>query len=348
MNTSHNYSGSSAFQESSFLKARGYLHDLSKPEKEVLLSNLANEAGQIIVENFPDEEDITQVTQGSRNVLKFKDKIYEPEQCSGMGKVFLRKNLVKNVNECGKNINILTQDMFEDEHGLPLINTMFIIQYDYDLDKGFITIPDNSALVFAGGSISNGTIMLRNTLILPAGLDIEHLASVNIRGTYKEGSLVYLRNHLRLYTSKGWVSLDGLMDLDPRNIENILDMIAPFKIELTPVTKYLTNGEQDIIVSWNYNRPIDGQKLFIRIGDTPYREVQIKKCERIHVFREDPGNNSVSVMIIANHKDKSETKEIILKHGLELTVPELKITIGETTLLLDEEKLSNLITKLNS
>lgn len=328
MNTSHNYSGSSAFQESSFLKARGYLHDLSKPEKEVLLSNLAKDAGQIIVENFPDQEDITQVTQGSRNVLKFKDKIYEPEQCSGMGKVFLRKNLVKNVNECGKNINILTQDMFEDEHGLPLINTMFIIQYDYDLDKGFITIPDNSALVFAGGSISNGTIMLRNTLILPAGLDIEHLASVNIRGTYREGSLVYLRNHLRLYTSKGWVSLDGLMDLDPRNIENILDMIAPFKIELSPAEKYLKTGNQDIIVSWNYNRLISDQKIRIKVGDNEGVEYPLKKCERIHVFKDVPvGNNSVSIMIIATYKDKPYTKEIILKHGLEITVD------GETLLL---------------
>ena len=145
--------------------------------------------GGIRVENAPDEEDLTQVTQGCRNVLKFKDKIFNPEKCSGMGKVFLRKNLVK--TECDKFINVLTQDMFEDKHGLALINTIFIVQYDYDLRGRMISLPENSVLLFAGGSFRNGTVVLRNTLLLPAALDIEHFMSVNIRGTYKEGSLVY-------------------------------------------------------------------------------------------------------------------------------------------------------------
>jgi hypothetical protein len=105
--------------------------------------------------------------------------------------------------------------MFEDEHGLPLINTIFIIQYDYDLDKGFITIPENSVLVFAGGSFRNGTVILKNTLMLPAGLDIEHFMSVNIRGNYKEGSLVYLRKHLRLFNGQNWVNIGGPADFTP-------------------------------------------------------------------------------------------------------------------------------------
>jgi hypothetical protein len=277
--------------------------------------------------------------QGDQNVLKFKDKIFNPEECSGMGKVFLRKNLISDVNNCGRNINVLTQDMFEDEHGLPLINTMFIIQYDYNLDKGFITIPENSVLVFAGGSLSNGTVMLNNTLILPAALDIEHFMSVNIRGTYREGSLVYLRKHLRLFNGKTWINLEGISDLDPRHLDNILDIVAPFKIELTPVKPYLEkiDGEiQDVKVSWKYNRIIDEQKIRIKIGNEEGEEYQLRDCDRKHTFKIDnPNADTVSIMLIATYKKGIYTKELVLKHGIE-------ITIGDTTLLLDKEKLSKL------
>ena len=342
MNTSYNQLREPGLQEASFIRARGYLHDLSKPEKEVLLTNLGVDSGKIRVENFPDEEDLTQVMQGDQNVLKFKDKIFNPEECSGMGKVFLRKNLISDVNNCGRKINVLTQDMFEDEHGLPLINTMFIIQYDYNLDKGFITIPENSVLVFAGGSLSNGTVMLNNTLILPAALDIEHFMSVNIRGTYREGSLVYLRKHLRLFNGKTWINLEGISDLDPRHLDNILDIVAPFKIELTPAKPYLKNEPQDIKVSWKYNRIVDEQKIRIKIGNEEGEEYPLRDCDRKYIFRGvDPGNDTVSIMLIATYKGKIYTEELVLEHGI-------KITIGDTTLLLDEEKLSKLIESLNN
>ena len=336
MDTSHNYLREPNPCESSFLRAKGYLSDLSKVEKEVLLSNLGKDSGKILVENFPDEEDLTQKMQGSQNVLKFKDKIFNPEQFSGLGKVFLRKNIVRDVNNCGRPINILTQDMFEDEHGLPLINTIFIIQYNYDLDKGFITIPENSVLVFAGGSLSNGTVILNNTLILPAALDIEHFMSVNIRGTYREGSLVYLRKHLRLFNGRTWVNLEGISDLDPKHLDNILDIVAPFKIELTPAEPYLKNEPQDIKVSWKYNRIVDEQKIRIKIGNEEGEEHQLRDCDRKYIFKSvDPGDDTVSIMLITTYKGKIYTEELVLEHGI-------KITIGDTTLLLDEEKLSKL------
>jgi hypothetical protein len=59
-------------------------------------------------------------------VLKFKDKAYAPLIYSGMGKVYLRKNIIDGVN-------ILTQDMlYKNESGsrVPNTNTIFIIQYD--------------------------------------------------------------------------------------------------------------------------------------------------------------------------------------------------------------------------
>lgn len=60
-------------------------------------------------------------------------------------KVYLRKNIVNGVN-------VLTQDM------IAKANTIYIIQYDFDLRSAEITIPKGCVLVFQGGSLSNGRI----------------------------------------------------------------------------------------------------------------------------------------------------------------------------------------------
>lgn len=100
------------------------------------------------VVNLADEEDIT----SKQNKLKFKDKEYNPTQFSGLGKLYLRKNIID-----GK--NILMQDMMQ------ATNTIYIIQYDYDLQGETITIPENCTLDFQGGSFSNGTIVGNKTKI---------------------------------------------------------------------------------------------------------------------------------------------------------------------------------------
>jgi len=48
--------------------------------------------------------------------------------------------------------NVLTQKMINRE------NTVYVINYDYDLNNGTITLPSNCELRFEGGSISNGKI----------------------------------------------------------------------------------------------------------------------------------------------------------------------------------------------
>lgn len=95
------------------------------------------------IHNNPDEEDITTVD----GKLKLKDKAYLTSQFSGLGRVYLRKNI-----QGGK--NILTQEMINAE------NTLYSIQYDYDLNGATITIPNNSMLYFFGGSLKNGTLSL--------------------------------------------------------------------------------------------------------------------------------------------------------------------------------------------
>lgn len=57
--------------------------------------------------------------------------------------------------------NVLTQDMISTD------NTRYIVKWDYDLDGAEITIPDNSMLVFEGGSFYNGIVNINGADIFP-------------------------------------------------------------------------------------------------------------------------------------------------------------------------------------
>lgn len=100
------------------------------------------------ITNSPDEEDLTSIN----DKLKLKNKTYSPAEFSGLGRIYLRKNIIGNKN-------ILTQDMINTG------NTIYIIQYDYDLNGSSINIPDNCVLKFEGGTLSNGTITFNKTHI---------------------------------------------------------------------------------------------------------------------------------------------------------------------------------------
>lgn len=104
-------------------------------------------------ELVPDEEDLTGIKEGDNTVLKFKNKAYSTANFSGLGRVYLRKNIAG-----GR--NILTQQMINQE------NTRYILQYDYDLNGQTITIPNNCVIEFEGGSISNGTLTGNNTYLI--------------------------------------------------------------------------------------------------------------------------------------------------------------------------------------
>ena len=113
---------------------------------------LINSAGGGVINNAADDEDLYS-TGGDTNVIKFKDKDYNKENFSGLGRVYLRKNI-------SANKNILSQDMIDKSY------TRYIIQYDYDLNGEKITIPDGCILDFQGGSISNGVIYTKGLNII--------------------------------------------------------------------------------------------------------------------------------------------------------------------------------------
>lgn len=107
----------------------------------------------IVVDSIlSDEEDLTGVRIGSNEYLKFKNKDYNPENFSGLGRNFVRKNIVDG-------INLLSKEQF------PTGSTIYVIQYDYDLNGTTLDIPSNSTLYFEGGSISNGTLHFNNTTL---------------------------------------------------------------------------------------------------------------------------------------------------------------------------------------
>lgn len=107
----------------------------------------------IVVDSIlPDEEDLTGVRIGSSEYLKFKNKDYNPENFSGLGRNFVRKNIVDG-------INLLSKEQF------PTGSTIYVIQYDHDLNGTTLDIPSNSTLYFEGGSISNGTLHFNNTTL---------------------------------------------------------------------------------------------------------------------------------------------------------------------------------------
>ena len=103
-----------------------------------------NASGGGTINNLADDEDLVSVDKGeSLSVLKFADRAYNPGTHVGMGYKILRRNIID-----GK--NILTQEMVNQPH------TIYMIQYDFDLDGTTITLPEGCMFYFQGGSISNG------------------------------------------------------------------------------------------------------------------------------------------------------------------------------------------------
>lgn len=163
---------------------------LNQLSQEVL--DLIGKNKKVNIVNYPDGEDLTQVdvcggnSKNKVNVLKFADKEYNPANFSGLGRIYLRKNIVNIKQEDGttKTINLLTQSMISKE------NTKYIIQYDYDLNGKEITIPEGCILDFQGGSFNNGSIISKYI----------NLTTFNIGNVKKEGRIFI--NNIE-YTHRG-------------------------------------------------------------------------------------------------------------------------------------------------
>lgn len=127
-----------------------------------------------------DSEDMTATVDNlNQTSLTFADKNYNTTDYSGLGRVYLRKNIQSVVNpntEITYSTNLLTQDMLSKE------NTIYIIQYDYSLNYQTITIPEGCVLQFEGGSISTGTLSGNNTIITAEPYNI--FKTIGFAGTF--------------------------------------------------------------------------------------------------------------------------------------------------------------------
>lgn len=127
-----------------------------------------------------DSEDIiTKVDDANQVSLYLADKQYNEADYSGLGRIYLRKNIQTIIDpstEAVINVNLLTQSMLAKE------NTIYIIQYDYNLNNQTITIPEGCILDMRGGSVTNGTINCVDTIIIST--DASKL-NVTLTGTYR-------------------------------------------------------------------------------------------------------------------------------------------------------------------
>lgn len=188
------------------------------------------------VTNAADEEDITSIEVGGTNVLKFKNRTYNPLTYNGKGKVILRKN-IKEIN--GVTNNWLEQSMMTQE------NTIYIIQYDYDLNEQTITVPVNSILLFEGGSLSNGIIAGQNTEIKGCQGCLDIMLSGTFNGVFESS----------------WIKFDQVSST--KNYENVATLINNYKNKVRwcneTILCTITDTEIHLIPGIDYN--FDGLTL---------------------------------------------------------------------------------------
>jgi hypothetical protein len=90
-------------------------------------------------------------------------------------------------------------------------NVIYKITNNINLNGDTLTIPAGCTLDFQGGYITNGTVQLNNTKILPMGCNIEDYITASVSGTYKEGQFLYdsTLKKMKLYNGTTWVNMDG-------------------------------------------------------------------------------------------------------------------------------------------
>lgn len=198
--------------------------------------------GNNTITNQPDGEDLTQINISTEldkplNVLKFANKVYSKANFTGLGRTYLRKNIVDDNN-------ILTQDMINEE------NTRYIIQYAYDLNGTTINIPANVVLEFQGGSFTNGTINCDDTIIMTYDKD---WVNVTIQGNYfffgwnDDIQQIEIANNLT--TNEPSKALSAAQGVE---LKKLIDNIRPTEKPAQPVLGQLWyDTDSNVLTYWN-------------------------------------------------------------------------------------------------
>lgn len=172
---------------------------LTLPDGFVTMNSLSEAVKQYIgsggkVVNNADDEDLCV----KNNVLKFADKKHNLPAFSGLGRVYLRKNIVDG-------INLLEQYMINEP------NTIYVLQYDYCLNESTITIPENCIIEYQGGSINRGIVVLNNTKFVNFVGSIKDFIVADMEGTFAIGQQDYDKNSLKpiWFNGEFWTDVYG-------------------------------------------------------------------------------------------------------------------------------------------
>lgn len=162
------------------LETGGSLANVVLADKEYILvssDNAISESGNGIFDSYivGDGES----TAKELEIHSISDSFYDTSTFSGLGKKTLLKN-IQTIDETKK--NVLTQAM------LGTTNTLYRIQYDYDLNGQTITIPAGCVLDFDGGSLTNGEVVGNLTKIKTSQTHI-FKDGLSISGSFDVGYL---------------------------------------------------------------------------------------------------------------------------------------------------------------
>lgn len=166
---------------------------------------------------YADEEDITEVVSDGKSYFKFRDRHHNSDAFTDKGKVIIRQNLTGSelcsIDDEDHIINILTQDMIAEP------NTIYVIQYNFDLQGEPIKVPSGSVLQFEGGSINNGTLTLDNTMVLGA-YTYSEIGDATIIGSFHTGQIMTFKEGNRQLL-KWWNGTEWKLILDITDYQNI-------------------------------------------------------------------------------------------------------------------------------
>lgn len=234
-----------------------------------------NVLSSIIESNLgPDEEDLTSFKDGGKVKLKFKDKDYNKDIFSGLGRVYLRKNVVKAIEPSTDkpfSTNLLTDQMISKP------NTIYIIQYDYDLNQQGITIPENCVLQFEGGSISNGKMEGRNTRIINSTSN--SFINIETTGTWNTELSEPIEGEIKtINVVRDIIANQNSITNIENNIDNIEEDIKGIDTDLSGLHEDFNNlpivDEEDITV---------GEDNFIRFKDKEYNPEEFSGLGRVYL-----------------------------------------------------------------
>lgn len=125
---------------------------------------------KILIEYINQVDDISVINHISESkAISFLNRRFNPLIFNGKGYKILRKNISKGKNK-------LSQSMLTEP------NTIYHIQYDYDLCGEKIILPEGCILKFEGGSFYNGTLCGNYTII--SSLPYHILKNVKVEGTF--------------------------------------------------------------------------------------------------------------------------------------------------------------------